>query len=74
MVDVSSDSARLIEQRLPCLSELDTPVRPAEELHAQRTFECLDLSRQRRLRDVETGRGTMHISFFGDRDEIPELT
>ena len=49
VVDVSIDSARFAEHRLPCLGELDTPVRPADELHAQRIFECLDLSRPRRL-------------------------
>jgi len=74
MLDLSIDGARLAQQRLSCLSQLHSPVRPAEKLHAQRIFECLDLARERGLRHVEANSSTVDISFLRNRNEISELT
>ena len=74
MLDLSIDGARLAQQRLSCLSQLHSPVRPAEKLHAQRIFECLDLARERGLRHMEANSSPVDISFLGNRNEISELT
>jgi hypothetical protein len=44
--------------------ELDRPFRPIEEFDAEFALECLNLLRERRLRDAETHGGLSKMQFL----------
>lgn len=53
--------------------ELDTLSGATKEGLSQLVFEPLDLTAQRRLRDVQAPRGAPDVPLLGDRDEVFQL-
>ncbi len=64
----------MIEEDAPCLRELNSSAIPSQELDADGALELQDLLGKARLGDVETFRRSPEMKFFGDGDEVPELT
>jgi hypothetical protein len=53
--------------------EPDSATDAVEEADAELGLEVADLSRERRLADVDPKRGLRHARRFGDADEVPEM-
>lgn len=72
-VDLCQNRARVSEHRLSGGQQTNPSRRPFEKRYAQFLLEVANLSRERRLRDVQTSCCARQISFFSDGDEILEL-
>src|SRR5262245_36554265 len=66
--------ARTIKENLPRFSQLDPARLAAKELNVELGFDGLDPLAKRRLLYAEPLRGPHDVPFFGDGDEVPEMS
>ncbi len=64
----------MTEKGFPRREELHPARRPDEQRSADLVFERPDLTADGRLRDVEALGGAAHVAFFGDGDEVADLS
>ena len=62
---------RVVEEPLPTWREHDVPAVADEQREAEVVLELADLLGQRRLADVQAGRGLPEVQLVGDGDEVP---
>jgi hypothetical protein len=67
------ETLRVAGELLPGGGERDLAGGAAEEGDAEFLFKLADLSRERRLGDVERGRGASVVEPFGDGEEVAKL-
>src|SRR5436309_2405526 len=72
-VGFTQQAARIGQQRRSRRGQANAATRPREQLRSELGLERLDLSRQRRLRHVESRRGAPEVERLRDRNEITKL-
>src|SRR6476659_6442888 len=66
--------ARTIEENPPRFGQFDPARLAAKQLHIELGFDRLDPLAKRRLLHAEPLRGPRDVPFFGDGDEVPEMS
>ena len=66
--------AHAIEENTSGLGQLDTPSLAAKQLNVELRFDCLDPLTERRLVHAEPFGSPRDMTFFGDDDELTEVS
>jgi hypothetical protein len=67
---VRQELPSLGQERSPRVGQLDTSTAPVKQPHAELSLETADLVAERRLRDVQSLRGTAEVELLRDRNEV----
>jgi hypothetical protein len=67
-------SPRRRHKRRTCRRELNTPAVAGEQLRSHRSLKLLDVQAQGRLRDGQALGGAAKVQFFGQHQEIAQVT
>src|SRR5688572_366268 len=71
---VRENDARLLDEQLAGVGQLDVPFRAVEQRDAQLRFQLADLLAERRLAEVEPLRRVAEVKRVGHSDHIPQMT
>ncbi len=74
LVHAKQNGPRFVQENLAGLGQGERLGRAAEKFHTELGFEIANLAAQRRLRDMEPGRGARDVLFLGHDDKIAKMS
>jgi hypothetical protein len=72
-VELRQDGARIVEEAAAGVGQFDPAAIAPEERGAEFFLQILDLTAERRLREIQAQRRPPEVQFLSDRHEITEL-